>query len=154
MAATPLRILAIFCLLSAAACSRKDANSDQAALERQFEQTLTGAVLAGKFSMGDKVSEDRYTILKTSRLAGDTWVIQARIQYGKRDVTVPVPVKVKWAGDTPVITLTDAGIPGLGTFTARVLFYRGQYAGTWANSEGHGGQMWGRIERADAAPKQ
>jgi hypothetical protein len=136
------------------ACSRKDPATEQARMVREFEQTLTGAVLAGKFAMGDKVAEDRYTILKASHMTGETWVIQTRIQYGKRDITVPVPVTVKWAGDTPVITLTDAGIPGLGTFTARVLFYRGQYAGTWANQEGHGGQMWGKLERAASSHKQ
>ncbi|MBL8232185.1 MAG: hypothetical protein JNL98_27060 [Bryobacterales bacterium] len=146
----PLRFCTFVCIFLICACSKKDAVSEQAKLDREFEQTLTGAVLAGKFSMGDKVAEDRYTILKASRLAGETWVIQTRIQYGTRDVTLPVPVTVKWAGDTPVITMTDAGIPGLGTFTARVLFYRGQYAGTWANHEGHGGQMWGKLERAKA----
>ncbi|HUQ91640.1 MAG TPA: hypothetical protein VM120_08160 [Bryobacteraceae bacterium] len=132
-------------LLSLCACSRKDPSSEAARLEREFEQTLTGGVLAGKFQIGDRVSEDRYTISKASKLQGDTWLIHSKI--GKHDVSIPVPVTVKWAGDTPVIELTDAGIPGLGTFTARVLFYRGHYAGYWANSKGHGGQMWGKIER-------
>jgi hypothetical protein len=143
----------VFCVFCLSACSRKDAATEQARLEREFEQTLTGATLTGKFATGDKVAEDRYTILKASRVAGETWVIQTRIQYGKRDITVPVPVTVKWAGDTPVITLTDAGIPGLGTFTARVLFYRGQYAGTWASQEGHGGQMWGKVVHAASSEK-
>ncbi|MBI4905561.1 MAG: hypothetical protein HY820_18150 [Acidobacteria bacterium] len=115
-------------------------------MEREFEQLMSGAVLAGKFQVGDQVKEDRYTITKASKLTGDLWTINARIQYATHDVTVPVPVRMKWAGDTPVITLTDVGIPGLGTFTARVLIYRGQYAGTWSSKD-HGGQMWGRIER-------
>jgi hypothetical protein len=63
---------------------------------------------------------------------------------------------VKWAGDTPVITLTDMTIPGLGTYTARVMVYRDHYAGYWSAGD-HGGQMWGRIERdaadSDDAPK-
>ncbi len=57
-----------------------------------------------------------------------------------------LPLTVKWAGDTPVITLTDMMVPGLGTYTARVLFHRGRYAGTWSASD-HGGEMWGRIEK-------
>ncbi|MCS7026390.1 MAG: hypothetical protein NZV14_16460 [Bryobacteraceae bacterium] len=137
-------------LLLVSGCGRKDPTSEQARLEKEFEQTLTGALLKGNFSAGEKISEDSYTILKVSRLAGETWLIHTRIQYGSRDVTVPVPVTVKWAGDTPVITLTDVGIPGLGTFTARVLIYRGQYAGTWANSKGAGGQMWGTVQRASS----
>ncbi|MBI3680288.1 MAG: hypothetical protein HY235_07810 [Acidobacteria bacterium] len=140
-------------LLLLAACSRPDPASEQARLEREFEQTMTGATLAGKFSLGSRVAEDRYTISKASKLRGDLWIIQTRIQYGKRDVTVPVPVAVKWAGDTPVIMLTDAGIPGLGTYTARVVIYRGQYAGTWSAKD-HGGQMWGTVTRASGGRQQ
>lgn len=118
-------------------------------LEQDFERTMTGATLVGKFSAGssDKLAEDRYTISKVTRMPGDVWLIHTRIQYGGNDYTVPVPVKVLWAGDTPVISLTDVTIPGHGTFTARVLIYRDQYAGTWSSSKGHGGQMFGRIER-------
>lgn len=136
-------------LLSLAACQRGD--SPQAKLEADFAARMTGSVLAGRFTSNksDKIHQDRYTISKVSRLAGDVWIFQARIQYGDHDVNVPVPVRVLWAGDTPVITLTDAGIPGLGSFTARVLFYRGEYAGTWSNSGGGGGQMFGKIERSD-----
>lgn len=111
---------------------------------------MSGATLSGRFSSftSGEIREDKYTVGKVSRLTGDTWVINARIQYGSNDYTVPVPVKVLWAGDTPVITLTDLSIPGGGTYTARVLFYRGQYAGTWANNKGGGGQMFGKIEKA------
>lgn len=123
-------------------------NNEQARLEADLEKTLTGAVLAGKFQMGERVHEDKYTITKASKLAGETWMIQSRIQYGTHDVTVPIPITIKWAGDTPVLTLTDAGIPGMGKFTARVLIYRGNYAGYWANDKGHGGQMWGTVARA------
>lgn len=133
-------------------CSKKDPASEMARLERDFEQTMTNSVMAGKFQLGDKVHEDKYTITKASKLTGETWLIHSRIQYGKRDVTLPIPVTLKWAGDTPVITLTDALIPGLGTFTARVLIYRGNYAGYWANNEGHGGQMWGTIQKNVAKP--
>lgn len=143
------RLLSLLALAALASCSRSSTGeSEQARLEREFESTMTGSVLAGKFSLRDKIVEDKYTISKASKLAGDTWLINARIQYGTHDVTVPIPVTVKWAGDTPVITLTDATIPGMGKFTARVLIYRNNYAGYWANEKGHGGQMWGKVERA------
>ena len=61
------------------------------------------------------------------------------------------PLEVKWAGDTPVITLTDLAIPGLGTFTARVLFYRGEYCGTWSAVD-HGGTLFGKIQPAAKKP--
>jgi hypothetical protein len=136
-------------ILLATGCGKNDPATEQAKLEKQFEQMLTGATLVGKFTSkhSDKLSEDRYTISKVSKMPAGIWLIHTRVQYGERDVTVPIPVKVVWAGDTPMITLTDATIPGLGTFTARVLFYRDEYAGTWSSSKGHGGQMFGRIER-------
>ena len=39
-------------------------------------------------------------------------------------------------------------LPQLGTYTARVLMYRGQYAGTWS-SEKHGGHLFGKIVEND-----
>ena len=42
----------------------------------------------------------------------------------------------------PLITLTDLAIPGMGTYTARVILYRDQYAGTWSGKD-HGGQIFG-----------
>jgi hypothetical protein len=55
---------------------------------------------------------------------------------------------VKWAGDTPVISVTNVAFPGLGTYSARVVVYDGQYAGTWGGKD-HGGQMFGKIVRED-----
>jgi len=43
------------------------------------------------------------------------------MRFGTRDLNLPVPVKVVFAEDTTMVTLTDASLPGLGTFTARVL---------------------------------
>ncbi|MBK5293563.1 MAG: hypothetical protein JJE04_18040 [Acidobacteriia bacterium] len=118
-------------------------------MEQQFQDSLTNATLVGKFTSksNDRLAEDRYDISKVTRMPGGIWLIHTRVRYGSHDVTVPIPVKVVWAGDTPMITLTDLTIPGLGTFTARVLFYRDQYAGTWSSAKGHGGQMFGRVER-------
>lgn len=124
-------------------CARK------APSEEEFSKMLTNATLVGSFTSGksNTLKEDRYTITKVTKTAGDLWLVHARIQYGTRDVTVPVPVKMNWAGDTAVMSLTDVTIPGMGTFTVRLVFYRDQYAGMWSSSKGHGGQMFGRIER-------
>jgi hypothetical protein len=129
----------------------------QEQLDREFAETMSGATLVGNFTVTgmdtDKpLKTDRYTLGKVSKLNNDFWSFETRIQYGDHDVKLPLALQVKWAGDTPLITLTDVGIPGLGTFTARVLVYRGQYAGTWQHGE-HGGQMFGKIIRADAADK-
>ena len=91
-----------------------------------------------------RLDEEKYVIEKVSKLTGETWLFQSRMQYGGHDIPVPVPVVIKWAGDTPVITLTDLTIPRMGTYTARVLLYGDQYAGTWSATD-HGGQMFGKI---------
>lgn len=123
---------------------------DLATLEKQFEETMSGSRLIGYFTTKGEdtkgLKEEKYTITKVKKLKGDYWLFQARIQYGGKDATLPLPLEVKWAGDTAVITLTDVPIPGFGTFTSRVLIYRGQYAGTWDGGD-HGGHLFGRIEK-------
>jgi hypothetical protein len=129
-------------------CGRKPPAVDaRADLERRFRAMMSGVTLVGHSATPghEGVSaEERYVIDKVTKMAGDTWLFEARIKYGAHDLPVPVPVQIKWAGDTPVITLTDLTIPGLGTFTARVLLYRDQYAGTWSSKD-HGGQLFGKI---------
>ena len=90
---------------------------------------------------------EEYTITSAMKLPdGDLWLLKTRIKYGDKDVTVPIPLEIKWAGDTPVITLTNLGIPGLGTFTSRVVIYDNRYAGTWQHGN-VGGNLFGRIEK-------
>ena len=135
----------ILAVLLAAGCARKP--PAQADLEKQFQEMMSGVTLVGHSTRLNKegiAGEERYVIEKVSKISGDTWLFQARMQYGGRDIPVPVPVTMKWAGDTPVIELTDLTIPGMGTFTARVVLYRDQYAGTWSAKD-HGGQIFGKI---------
>ena len=119
--------------------------------EQRFQEMLSGVTLTGHFTItGEKESsalrEEKYTIKKVTKLSDDYWLFFTRIQYGGRDVTVPLKLEVKWAEDTPIITLTDLELPNLGTFTARVIIYRGQYAGTWS-SDKHGGHLFGIITK-------
>ena len=99
--------------------------TEQAAQEARFQrfaELLSPSVLVGSFTIDGKPSaleQERYELSGVSKLpSGDLWLFKARIQYGDHDVTVPLPLPVKWAGDTPVITLDDFAIPGLGTFSA------------------------------------
>tara|TARA_R100001132_G_C3275287_1_gene98089 strand:- start:4534 stop:5046 length:513 start_codon:yes stop_codon:yes gene_type:complete len=126
---------------------------DQAQLEQKFAEQMSGATLVGHFSVDGKQNgkpprEERYEIASAKKLQGDQWLITARIKYGENDVNVPMPLNVFWAGDTPVISLTNLTIPGLGTFTSRVMFYEGRYAGTWQHGQ-VGGNLWGKIEYAN-----
>jgi len=128
------------------------------ALEKKFVETLSGSTLSGRWrlvhdgKLGEE-KEEKYTIGSVSKWGGDTWVINARVQFGDKDATLPVPVKVFWAGDTPVISVTNAGLPGLGTYTARVMIYEGLYTGTWFGP-GHGGFLTGKIEKAEKPEKE
>lgn len=118
-------------------------------LEKRFAETLSGATLVGHFTTSGREGqpkEERYTISRVTKQQGDTWLFLARMQFGGRDLTVPMFIPVKWAGDTAVISVTDLGIPGMGTYTARVVIHGDQYAGTWSGKD-HGGHLWGRIER-------
>ncbi|MEX0727049.1 MAG: hypothetical protein WEB58_10190 [Planctomycetaceae bacterium] len=138
------------------AAEEKKAEPTKEELEKRFAEQLTGAALVGSFSITGKDDktphEERYELKKVEKVRGDLWTFTARIKYGKNDVEVPITLKVLWAGDTPVITLTDLTIPGLGTFTARVMFYGDRYAGTWQHGE-VGGHMWGMVEQKDEESK-
>ena len=128
--------------------------SDQAALEKQFQETMTGAVLIGHSTDTRRPDaaprEERYTIDRVSKLPrGDNWLFTARIPFRGGELAVPLIIPVKWAGDTPVISVTDLAVPKMGTYTARVLIYRDNYVGTWTGRD-CGGHLWGRVERAGA----
>jgi hypothetical protein len=127
------------------------ATVSQAELFKRFEQTMSGAKLTGKFTVVGKsdkgLKEETYEIKSVQKLEqGDYWLFKARIKYGEHDVVVPMPLEVKWAGDTPLITLTDTTIPGLGTFSARVVIHNDWYAGTWVHGK-VGGHLFGTISR-------
>ncbi|MEX2187796.1 MAG: hypothetical protein WD875_13410 [Pirellulales bacterium] len=134
----------------------KPMSKEQIELETKFEESMRNVALVGFFTASDqpsgKLSEERYVIDKVVKDEGDKWMFHARIQYGKHDVPVRLKIPVKWAGDTPVISVTKLAVPLLGTFDARVLIYEGHYAGTW-DGAGHGGQLFGRIEKNDKPEK-
>ena len=125
--------------------AQSPAGTDQAELEARFEKLMTGCRMVGKFTRtgSDKPpQEDSYTIAKVTKVGGDKWRFDAKIEYGKKSVTVPLVVSVRWAGDTPMIQVTKMAIPMLGTYSARVVIYDGQYAGLWSGSN-YGGHMFG-----------
>ncbi len=120
-----------------------------AELETKFKEMLTNATLTGRWcSIKDGVlgpeKEDKYSIVGVTKVTGDNWIVKARIQYNNNDIVAPIPVTVKWAGDTPVLIVDKIPVPGSGTYSARVLFYDHTYAGTWSGGE-HRGLLKGVI---------
>lgn len=151
-------MLAVVCLgfavlpIFAADESTEKDNPSRETLIKQFEESMSGATLVGYFTINGQegslgLKEEKYRLKSVKKLKkGDYW--QFEYQHGKSDKTTTLPVEIKWAGDTPVITLTDVLVPGAGTFTARVLFYRNEYAGTWSASD-HGGRLFGKVVKED-----
>ncbi|HJN11324.1 MAG TPA: hypothetical protein QF564_21745 [Pirellulaceae bacterium] len=142
------------------AAADKSDQTDQERLFQRFEETLSDVKLVGRFTILGKddgpLRKEEYTISSVKKMPkGDYWLFNTRIKYGKNDVQVPLPLEVKWAGTTPMITLTDFTVPGLGTFSARVVIYRNKYAGTWSHGE-VGGHLFGTIEKnaEDADPTE
>jgi len=154
------------------AAPRKESSKPAASpeeLEAKLKAMLTKATLSGRWSPIKNGSvgpekEDKYTIVSAGKVSGDSWVINAKLKYGEREFIAPLPVKVKWAGDTAVLIVDNLQMPGgRNSYSARVLFYEQTYAGTWSGGD-HGGLLSGIItnekeerpkeEKADPPAKQ
>ena len=121
-------------------------------LERRFTERMTKVALVGWFTVagreGRPGNPERYEIASVTKVGDDQWRFDARVTYGSVDVTLPITVTMIWAGDTPMISLTNFTIPTLGTSTARVFFYEDRYAGSWQHGD-VGGHMFGTIGTID-----
>ena len=122
-------------------------------LERDFAARMENVVLTGHFTIEGEERRDgvpeRYEIARATKLDGNLWRFEARVKYGNVDATLPMVLPVEWAGDTPMVSITDFTIPGLGDeFGARVVFYDERYAGTWDHGP-YGGMMYGTIAPMD-----
>jgi hypothetical protein len=117
--------------------------------EARFIATLTNATLKGRWcgikdgQLGPDKDES-YSIASVTKLDGDKWQINARVTYGGKELTLPIPTQVKWAGDTPVLILDNVSMGTARTYSARVMIYEKTYAGWWTAPD-HGGLLSGVI---------
>lgn len=157
--------LAAACLAPGPALAAQEASSppeneapkptvSQDELEARFKTLLSNVTLTGRWApirdgvLGQE-KEEKYTIVSVARYDGDVWVVNAKMKYGGREIVAPIPVRLKWAGETPVIVVDDLKVPGGNrSYSARVLFFRNTYAGSWTGGE-HGGVLSGIIVKAD-----
>ena len=132
---------------------------EQAQREKKFAEALSGAVLVGTFTIeGVKTDKppipERYELKSVEKTKNGLWTFTARVTYLKQDVTLPITVPVVWAGETPMVSLSNSTLPGLGNqLSAKVIFDEGHYAGTWQHGK-FGGHMWGRIERSEVSKSE
>ena len=144
------------CLLSAQEQGTTSPAKDRAALEKELAAKLSNSRLSGSYTIeGQKgpPQNDEYRLGKVEKGEGDRWNITAHIAYGTKSLNVPLEIPILWAGDTPVISLDNFTIPGMGTYSAHLLITGDHYAGTWSSPR-HGGYLWGRIEKASPQETQ
>jgi len=122
-------------------------------LEREFTERMRDVTLVGSFTVSGSEDRapraDRYDIASVEKVGDDLW--RFNVRCCGVDAAIPAVVPMRWTGDTPMIMMTDTGLPGLGTFTVRLFFYGDRYAGTWQHGD-VGGHMSGRIESRLAEP--
>ncbi len=125
-------------------------------LEQRLRASLEGMKMEGKFNVFgpngmSAPQQDLYMVSKLLRGEGDTWLFEYAMSFNQSQKMVPIPVDVLWAGETPVLTITNQPIEGLtGSFTVRLLIFDGKYAGTWQHGP-VGGHMWGVLVKEAAS---
>ena len=145
--------LLVISALSLTGQAEEPTEAEIAARDEAFSKSMAKCVLVGSFTIDGKESEgapkaERYEIESVTQASENLWIFMTRVKYGKLDAKLPITVPVEWAGDTPMVSLTNATLPGLGEgFSARVIFHESRYAGTWQHGA-IGGHMFGKIERA------
>jgi len=144
--------LAAFSLLAQEKPADPPAPPPMNAAELEFQKSMEGVILEGAYTAdgSPELKRDKYTIDSVTKVKDDLWKVAARIQYNGKDVKFAMNVPLKWAGDTPMIHMTNFGVPMMGSFTVRLLIYKGEYAGTWRGSATHGGIMFGKIVKQQA----
>lgn len=150
-----IRLLAITTILTSLlfTTAQADEASDnvQTKREKAFAAALSNVTLTGSFTVDGKMDgppkAETYEIESVTKVTGNLWTFMTRIKYGKTDARLPVTVPIVWADETPMVSLTNATIPGLGSeFSAKVIFDGDRYAGTWAHGKA-GGHMFGKIAK-------
>lgn len=127
------------------------------ALETALVATLQEATFIGRWhpiADGEVGAErrDQYRIAGAEKIGDNRWIIRARLSAEVPDLIIPVPLRIEWAGDTPVLIVDDFGLPGMNPYSARVLIFDDTYAGTWSGG-GMAGLIGGIIVREANAAK-
>src|SRR3954466_7143508 len=104
MKANTIFVAIFFVLLNAVAFAQDE--KPKAALndaEQKFKDLLTNVTMSGRWypvkdgEMGDE-KQDKYTIVSVDKVKGDSWIIKTKMKYRDQEMTMPLPIDVKWAG--------------------------------------------------------
>ncbi len=153
-------LVAFFSTHSILAAAENPEQPDRESIEKAFSAMLENATLHGTWApvaegiLGDE-KKDGYFILRAFKQEGARWVIVSRINYKGRQIDVPIPVIIQFAGDAAVMILDDVPIGEGQTWSARILFHEDVYAGSWWGADKvKGGIVSGVITREKKEDKE
>ena len=137
-----------------AAPTAQAANEDA---ENAFSAMLKNATLNGTWAPIDKSllgddQKDGYEIVSATKKEGDVWVLVSKMKFQGQEMQIPIPVRVKFAGDTAVMILNNLPLGDGTTWSARILFHDDVYAGSWwgPDKAKKSGIVSGTITRSSA----
>jgi hypothetical protein len=122
--------------------------------ESAFAAMLKNATLRGSWAPIDKrllgeEQEDGYRIVRAEKISGSQWTLISRFKFQGKEVNVPFPVIVHFAGDAAVMALDKIPLGDGSLWSARILFHDDVYAGSWwgADKAVKSGVVSGTITR-------
>ena len=121
--------------------------------EERFVALFTKAILAGRWAplkdgqLGEEKAGDKYHIVGVTKGKDDKWVIHAKLKYREQEFVMPIPVTVKFAGDTTILVVDNLTMAYGGIYSARLLIHEQTYSGSWSGGRA-GGMLYGVITNA------
>ena len=126
-------------------------------VETNFVAMLENATLKGTWApvqqaqLGASRKDDGYRIARVEKKEGDKWSLVYLVTYQGKEFEYPMPVTVKFAGDTAVLILDNVRAGrDKANWSARVMFHENVYTGRWweTGNKEHGGTIEGIITHA------
>ena len=138
----------------AQAPAKEPAASELTAAEAAFAAMLKNATLKGSWAPIDKrllgeEKQDGYRIVRAEKIKGSQWSLISRFTFQGKEINVPFPVTVHFAGDAAVMALDTIPLGDGSVWSARILFHDDVYAGSWwgADKATKSGVVSGTITR-------
>ena len=123
-------------------------------VETNFIAMLKDATLKGTWAPVQQAQisttrkDDGYRVARVENKEGDKWSLVYLITYQGKEMEFPMPVTVKFAGDTAVLILDNVRAGrDKANWSARVMFHENIYTGRWweTGNKEHGGTIEGII---------
>ncbi len=118
--------------------------------EDRFKELFTKCYLSGRWAplkdgkLGEEKGGDKYNIVSVTKGKGEGWIIHAKMKYRGQEFVLPIPVTVKFAGDTTLLIVDDLTFAYGGIYSARLLIHGRTYSGSWSDGRS-GGMLYGVI---------